>query len=120
MKEQNVLSRKKEAEIIYDRLRDPNDVSKEQLGSAAGSAGEMDYSVIVNDHTSTDAEGEPDTTTSAPPVASEKANGENTQKNENHGEDNAEVNVSPAVEVSSTTRLSTQPGAQGLAPKGKR
>jgi hypothetical protein len=112
LKEQNVLSRKKEAEIIYERLRDPNDV---QVGSAAGSAGEMDYSVIVNDHTSTDAEGEPDTTTSAPPVASEKANGENTQKNENHGEDNAEVNVSPALEVSSITHLSTQPGAQGLA-----
>ena len=32
----------------------------------------MDYSVIVNDHTSTDAEGEPDTTTSAPLVASER------------------------------------------------
>ncbi|KAF8258528.1 hypothetical protein EI94DRAFT_1126641 [Lactarius quietus] len=79
-KEQNVLSRK-----------------KEQLGSATGSTGEMDYSVIVNDHTSTDAEGEPDTT-SAPPMATEKTNGDNPQQKENHGEEKAEVNVSPAFE----------------------
>ena len=58
----------------------------------------MDYSVIINDHTSTDAEGEPNTTISVPPVASEKTNGENTQKNKNHGADNAEVYVSPALE----------------------
>lgn len=87
--------------------------------SATGSTGEMDYSVIVNDHTSTDAEGEPDTTTSAPPVATEKTNGENTQNKENHGEDKAEMNVSPALEVSCST-LSTLPGAQGFTPKGKR
>jgi hypothetical protein len=96
--EQSVLSRKKEAELIFDRLRDPNEVSREQVGSATGSTGEMDYSVIVNDHTSTDAEGEPDTTTSAPPVATEQTNGENVQNKENHGEDKAEMNVSPALE----------------------
>jgi hypothetical protein len=78
----------------------------------------MDYSVIVNDHTSTDAEGEPDTTTSAPPVTMEKTNGENTQNKENHDEDKAEMNVSPALEVSCPI-LSTLPGAQGFAPKGK-
>ena len=43
-------------------------------------------------------QGKPDTTMSTPPVASEKTNGENTQKNENHSADNAEVNVSPAHE----------------------
>ena len=43
-------------------------------------------------------QGKPDTTMSTPPVASEKTNRENTQKNENHSADNAEVNVSPAHE----------------------
>lgn len=97
-REQKVLSRKKEAEIVYDRLRDPNGTSKgfEHPGSATGSTGEVDYSVMVNDHASTDAEGEPDTTTSAPAVATEKTNGENTQKQENHGED--KVKASPALE----------------------
>ena len=50
------------------------------MDSATGSTGEMDYSVIVNDHTSTGAKGKPDTTLSAPLVASEKTNRENTQK----------------------------------------
>jgi hypothetical protein len=82
--EQKVLSRKKEAEIIYERLRDPNEVSKgfEQPVSATGSTGEEDYSAMVNDHSSTDAEGEPDTTTSAPKsapaIATEKTNGKNS------------------------------------------
>ena len=89
------------------------------MDSATGSTGEMDYSVIVNDHTSTDAEGEPDTTTSAPPVATEKANGENIQNKGNRDEDKAEMNVSPALEVSCNT-LSALPGAQGFTPKGKR
>ncbi|KAH9040598.1 hypothetical protein EDB84DRAFT_1475869 [Lactarius hengduanensis] len=97
-REHKVLSRKKEAKIIYDRLRDPNEVLKgpEQPGSAAGSTGEVDYSVMVNDHASSDAEGEPDTTTSAPAEATEKTNGENTQKKENHSED--KVKESPALE----------------------
>jgi len=119
-REQKVLSRKKEAEIIYDRLRDPNEVAKgsEQPGSATGSTGEADYSVMANDHASTDAEGEPDTTTSALAVATEKTNGENTQKKENHGED--KVKASPALEVSDITfSLVHATWAQGLAGSKK-
>lgn len=102
-REQKVLSRKKEAETIYERLRDPNEVSKgsEHPISATGSMGEVDYSAMVNDHTSIDAEGEPDTTTSALAMATEKTNGENAQKKENRGED--KMQVSPALEVSDIT-----------------
>ena len=119
-REQKVLSRKKEAEIIYERLRDPNEVSKgsEQPISATGSTGEADYSVMVNDHTSTDAEGEPDTTTSAPAVATEKTNGEEPQKKENHGED--KMQASPALEVSGITFFVCPRSRVGWLQKGKR
>jgi hypothetical protein len=53
---------------------------------------------MVNDHTSTDAEGEPDTTASAPPIATEKLNGEKAQKKEGGSE--SKVKASPAPEVS--------------------
>jgi hypothetical protein len=121
-REQKVLSRKKEAEIIYERLRDPNEASKgsEQPVSATVTTGEVDYSAMVNDHTSTDAEGEPDTTTSALAIATEKTNGENTHKKENHGED--KVQASPAFEVSGITFFlcPRNLGLKGwLAPKRK-
>jgi hypothetical protein len=54
---------------------------------------------MVND--STDAEGEPDTTTSAPAIATEKANGEKAQKVETQGESKAKT--SPAPEVCAIT-----------------
>ena len=59
----------------------------------------MDYSAMVND--STDAEGEPDTTTSAPPIAVERINGESAQKMEPQGESKAKT--SPAPEVCAIT-----------------
>ena len=57
----------------------------------------MDYSAMVND--STDAEGEPDTTTSAPPIAVEKANGESAQKLEVEPQGESKSKTSPAPEV---------------------
>jgi hypothetical protein len=90
-REQRVLGRKKEAEIIYDRLHEAVRASKglDHLGSAPE---DMDYSAMVND--STDAEGEPDTTTSAPAIAVEKANGE---KVETQGESKAKSSPAPEV-----------------------
>jgi hypothetical protein len=100
-REQRALGRKKEAEIIYDRLHEVVRASKslDRLGSALGSTEEVDYSAMVND--STDAEGEPDTTTSAPAIATEKANGENTQMMEPRDESKAKT--SPVPEVSAIT-----------------
>ncbi|KAI9466586.1 hypothetical protein BJY52DRAFT_1799 [Lactarius psammicola] len=73
---------------------------------------------MANDHASTDAEGEPDTTTSAPAVATEKTNGENTQKKGDHGED--KVKASPALEVSDITfSLVHATWAEGLAGSKK-
>jgi hypothetical protein len=100
-REQRALSRKKEAEIIYDRLHEAVGASKglDRLASAPGSTEDVDYTAMVND--STDAEGEPDTTTSAPAIAAEKANGEKAQKVEPQGESKAKS--SPAPEVSAIT-----------------
>jgi len=117
-REQKVLSRKKEAELIYDRLREPNEASKgsEQPGGPTiASAGDVDYTIMVNDHTSTDAEGEPDTTTSVPAVKTEKANGENTQKKEAEEKEKE----SPALEVSWHYVFAHATWAEGLAPKRK-
>jgi len=93
-REHKVLTRKKEAEIAYDRLRESAEASKalDQLGSAPGSTEDVDYAAMVND--STDAEGEPDTT--APAIATEKANGERPQKIETQGE--SRVKPSPVPE----------------------
>jgi hypothetical protein len=100
-REQRALGRKKEAEIIYDRLHEAVRASKglHRLGSGLGSTEDVDYSAMVND--STDAEGEPDTTTSAPAIATEKANGEKTQMLEPQGESKAKT--SPVPEVSAIT-----------------
>ncbi|KAI0273104.1 hypothetical protein BGY98DRAFT_125661 [Russula aff. rugulosa BPL654] len=94
-REQRALGRKKEAEIIYDRLHEAVRASKglDRLGSALGSTEDVDYSALVND--STDAEGEPDTTTSAPAIATEKANGEKTQMVEPQGESKAKTSPVP-------------------------
>ncbi|SRR6266404_109007 len=96
-REQTVLGRKKEAEIIYDRLHEAVRPSKglDRLGSALGSTEDVDYSAMVND--STDAEGEPDTTTSAPVIAVEKANGEKSQMVETQGESKAKTSPVPEV-----------------------
>jgi hypothetical protein len=93
-REQRVLGRKKEAEIIYDRLHEAVRASKglDQLGSAPE---DVDYSAMVND--STDAEGEPDTTTSAPAIAVEKANGDSAPKVETQGESKAKSSPAPEV-----------------------
>jgi hypothetical protein len=53
---------------------------------------------MVNDHTSTDAEGEPDTTASATAIPTVKPNGEKTQKRDVGGE--SKPKASPALEVS--------------------
>jgi hypothetical protein len=100
-REQRALGRKREAEIIYDRLHEAVRASKglERLDSALGSTEDVDYSAMVND--STDAEGEPDTTTSAPAIATEKANGEKTQMMEPQGE--SKEKTSPVPEVSAIT-----------------
>jgi|SRR6267154_306890 len=100
-REQRALGRKKEAEIIYDRLHEAVRASKglDRLGSALGSTEDVDYSAIVND--STDAEGEPDTTTSVPAIATEKTNGEKTQMVEPQGE--IKEKTSPVPEVSAIT-----------------
>ena len=102
-REQRALGRKKEAEIIYDRLHEAVRTAKDldRLGSALGSTEDVDYSAMVND--STDAEGEPDTTTSAPAIATEKANGngEKTQMVESQVESKAKT--SPVPEVSTIT-----------------
>jgi hypothetical protein len=100
-RELKVLGRKKEAEMIYDRLREAVDASKglDQPGSAPGSIEEVEYPAIVND--STDAEGEPDTTASVPPIATENVNGEKTQKVQTQGE--SKVKPSPAPEVCAIT-----------------
>jgi hypothetical protein len=99
-RQQKVLSRKKEAEIIYGRLCGTVEVLKrpDQSGSALEVTGDADYQAMVNDHTSTDAEGEPDTTASATAIATEKPNGEKTQKREVGGESKSKA--SPALEVS--------------------
>jgi hypothetical protein len=97
-REQRALGRKKEAEIIYDRLHEASK-GLDRLGSALGSTEDADYSAVVND--STDAEGEPDTTTSAPAIATEKANGEKSQMVEPQGESKAKT--SPVPEVSAIT-----------------
>ncbi len=55
----------------------------------------MDYSAMVND--STDAEGEPDTSTSVPAIAVETANGEKTQMVEPQGESRAKTSPVPEV-----------------------
>ena len=73
----------------------------DQLGSIPGSIEDMDYSAMVND--STDAEGEPDTTTSAPPIAVEKANGESAQKLEVEPQGESKSKPSPAPEVCTIT-----------------
>lgn len=100
-REQRALGRKKEAEIIYNRLHEVVRTTKglDQLGSALGSTEDVDYSAMVND--STDAEGEPDTTTSVPAITTEKANGEKSQMVEPHGESKAKS--SPVPEVSAIT-----------------
>jgi hypothetical protein len=99
-REKRILSRKKEAEIIYDRLRESVEALRgpDQPASAPEATGDVDYQAMVNDHTSTDAEGEPDTTASAPAVVTEKPNGERAQKKEVDGE--SKVKASPAPEVS--------------------
>lgn len=96
-RELKVLGRKKEAEMIYDRLREAVEASKglDQPGSAPGSTEEVEYSAIVND--STDAEGEPDTTASAPPIATENVNGEKGQKVQTQGESKAKSGPAPEV-----------------------
>ncbi|KAI0294859.1 hypothetical protein B0F90DRAFT_1220345 [Multifurca ochricompacta] len=95
-REQEVLSRKKEAETIYDRLREPGQVSKapDQLDSTAGSTGDADHLVMVNDHTSTDAEGEPDTTASAPMIATEKLNGDKVKFQEKEVKSESQMRAS--------------------------
>ena len=99
-RELKVLGRKREAEMIYDRLRESVDTKGlDQLGSAPGSTEDVEYSAMVND--STDAEGEPDTTTSAPAIATENANGEKAQKVQTQGE--SKVKPSPAPEVCGIT-----------------
>lgn len=100
-REQRALGRKKEAEIIYDRLHEAVRASRglDRLGSTLGSTEDVDYSAMVND--STDAEGEPDTTTSAPAIATEKANGERTEMVEPQGE--SKEKTSPVPEVSAIT-----------------
>jgi hypothetical protein len=97
-RELKVLGRKKEAEMTYHRLRESVETSKglDQPGSAPGSTEEVEYSAIVND--STDAEGEPDTTASAPPIATETVNGEKVQKVQAQGGE-IKVKPSPAPEV---------------------
>jgi hypothetical protein len=96
-RELKVLDRKKEAEMIYDGLRDTVEASKalDHPGSAPGSTEEVEYSAMVND--STDAEGEPDTTASAPPIATENTNGDKPLKMQTQGE--TKVKPSPAPEV---------------------
>jgi len=86
---------KKDAELVYDRLSKSAEASKgvDQHRSAPGSVEEVDFLATVND--STDAEGEPDTTTSAPPIAVEKANGENVEKAEGQGESNVKTSPLP-------------------------
>jgi hypothetical protein len=100
-REQRVLSRKKEAEIIYDRLRESVEALRgpDQQASAPEATEDVDYQAMVNDHTSTDAEGEPDTTAATPAIVTEKPNGERAQKREVGGE--SKVKASPAPEVSS-------------------
>jgi hypothetical protein len=100
-RELKVLGRKKEAEMTYHRLRESVEASKnlDQPGSAPGSTEEVEYSAIVND--STDAEGEPDTTASAPPIATENVNGEKVQKVQ--AQDEIKVKPSPAPEVCAIT-----------------
>jgi hypothetical protein len=99
-REQRVLSRKKEAEMTYVRLRESVETFKgpDQPGSALEATGGVDYQAMVNDHTSTDAEGEPDTTASAPAIATEKPNGEKSQRKEVGSE--TRVKASPVPEVS--------------------
>jgi hypothetical protein len=96
-RELKVVARKKEAEMIYDRLRESVEGSKglDHPGSAPGSTEEVEYSAMVND--STDAEGEPDTTASVPPIATENVNGEKSPKVQTQGE--SKVKPSPAPEV---------------------
>jgi len=96
-REKKVLDRKKDAELIYDRLSRSVEASQgvDQRRSVPGSAEDADFLATVND--STDAEGEPDTTTSAPPIAVEKANGENVQKIEGQGESNMKASPPPEV-----------------------
>jgi hypothetical protein len=92
--------------MTYHRLRESVETSKglDQPGSAPGSTEEVEYSAIVND--STDAEGEPDTTASAPPIATETVNGEKVQKVQAQGGE-IKVKPSPAPEVC-TIYLSAQ------------
>jgi len=94
-REKKVLGRKKDAELIYGRLSKSVEASQgvDQHCSAPGSAEDADLLATVND--STDAEGEPDTTTSLPPIAAEKANGENIQKFEGQGERNVKASPPP-------------------------
>lgn len=96
-RELKVLGRKKEAEMIYDRLRESVEASKglDHPGSAPGSTEEVEYSAMVND--STDAEGEPDTTASAPAIATENTNGDKAPKMQAQSE--SKVKPSPAPEV---------------------
>jgi hypothetical protein len=98
-REQKVLSRKKEAKVIYDRLRESAEALRgpDEPVSAPEATGDVDYA-MANDHTSTDAEGEPDTTASAPAMVIEKPNGERAKKKEVGGE--TKVKASPAPEVS--------------------
>lgn len=97
-REQRALNRKKEAETVYDRLRDSVEALKglDQRGSAPGSTEDVDYTAMVND--STDAEGEPDTTASAPAIATEKPNGERAQQTEAQ-----KVKASPVPDVCAIT-----------------
>jgi len=94
-REQRALARKKEAEIIYNQLHEAVRATKglDRLGSALGSTEDVDYSAMVND--STDAEGDPDTTTSAPVITTEKSNGEKTQMVDPHSESKAKSSPVP-------------------------
>ncbi len=96
-RELKVLGRKKEAEMIYDQLRESVEASKglDHSSFAPGSTEEVEYSAMVND--STDAEGEPDTTASAPAIATENTNGDKVPKMQTQGE--SKVKPSPAPEV---------------------
>jgi hypothetical protein len=106
-RELKILGRKKEAEKIFEQLRDSVEVFKglDRPVSAPGSTEEVEYSAMAND--STDAEGEPDTTTPAPAIATGNTNGEKVLKVQSQVE--SKVKPSPAPEVCVIiSRLSSQ------------
>ncbi|KAI0269420.1 hypothetical protein BC834DRAFT_626919 [Gloeopeniophorella convolvens] len=97
-REYKVSSRKKEAEATFRQLRESVAASKgqDQTGSSTWTGSDADFSALINDHcTSTDAEGEPDTTASAPAAVNEKVNGEVAQKKETRADSNVKASPAP-------------------------